>query len=1287
MANSAVWTTIFLFCVCISASVKILFTGDYLEQPYEKQNLWGIGSAVLALQAAEAAINHTMSLEAHFAHVGSQPLEVAETMLNLLNKEKPCIVVGNEGSDKSNILLSYITSGRGIPQAVVRDQAMTILYDPVSSPTSWIAIGQYSGPAGMVPPFLTYVAASWTRAALLLSTEVVHLKPTFQKMAKDQGLYLDVHFAVTGSNESLKSTMQALKSQRHSIIGAFLPRLPVDVRMTFYNSAVEQGLVGDGFLWFFMQKSNAENPEDLIVEGTELGEQWLGTRGLVAPAQEPAEVDPAKWGPGGIYPMSWLITYQTLLGEAMALMSEGAPLYNGTSLSFDVDCATGVGPGAQGLRCGAWPGPSAAEMSSFTVNFMNTYILARQASFLALLLEQNGLCKENKTAEEILKMKQLLLEAEYQDDLNGASKYRCQGGETSLRVEDCTSQIFRNYGTQVVLLGQLYPAGVPEFGLVSSLGWYRGFGWIARDGKVYDIDPKLGLSNMVVAEKADGGQIRYMQNSTQKPKSYAPDSCGQSFIIDETSPTAECLPCPRGTGNPMNGSNTCSIPLPEVCPAGRCWNFEAVVCEKCPVGTIAAVPGLTDCEQCPEGLFASVEGSMQCTPCPMGSIAPLPGQSSCMPCEMGSYTNASDRIHCTPCPASFVTIQRGSVSMAECVCPKGFLRLQGQFCAQCNEEAAFCPGEMNDTRIESKENYFLSVYDFHVVSDEEGVGKGSSESQFESLPHSYLCISDKNCPEGSRVDECPVGYTGPVCAECEAGWYRSSSDCVECDVGPFSFCYAILGPVIIFGVLSILLLKISSKPKRAAVESAETMASIVAIFLNFSQIIGVLPSMNVEWPPFLKSAFDFCSLVFSLNLGAVGYECYAGKIDASILEKPFVLLLSTLFMSMMWKLSRSTSKLKCLGLYMLPFAGLTNAIGTLLDLCFEPLAMAGFNMFNCYAHPSGGSSIRSKPQMICFGPAWVTRVLPSTAVLILLTLAIYTLFVILACYAARMKKEHTHSITFIWGRFRPEAYYWGIPFITRNLFIAIAPALSQNPFIVATLINSSLLIYLYYLLRFWPWKTPLQNVADAVVVLSLNITVATGAFFARNHTFPYSEDQETFAWFFLRIAATFPIVGAFVACAVVLALGCLESKRKPRQKLVNKVLAMYADVTIDLAAIVKTTEGDEEMEKKLRANFNNLSHYDAETIWNAFKILNTYVIGSQVSKTMSRRIDLDGAIARGSRLVFEPVNDMLEPQMSRDEKQSPKETAEHEEKKDPEETPVRVSINENAQDGVKNIWI
>lgn len=42
--------------------------------------------------------------------------------------------------------------------------------------------------------------------------------------------------------------------------------------------------------------------------------------------------------------------------------------------------------------------------------------------------------------------------------------------------------------------------------------------------------------------------------------------------------------------------------------------------------------------------------------------------------------------------------------------------------------------------------------------------------------------------------------------------------------------------------------------------------------------------------------------------------------------------------------------------------------------------------------------------------------------------------------------------------------------------------------------------------------------------------------------------------------------------------------------------------------------------------------------------------------------------------------------MSRDEKQSPKEAAEHEEKKDPE-TPVRVSINENAQDGVKNIWI
>ena len=69
--------------------------------------------------------------------------------------------------------------------------------------------------------------------------------------------------------------------------------------------------------------------------------------------------------------------------------------------------------------------------------------------------------------------------------------------------------------------------------------------WYIVPGCLSNPSPKTGTSGGIWRREH---LCRYMQNSTQKPKSYAPDSCGQSFIIDETSPTAECLPCPRGTG-------------------------------------------------------------------------------------------------------------------------------------------------------------------------------------------------------------------------------------------------------------------------------------------------------------------------------------------------------------------------------------------------------------------------------------------------------------------------------------------------------------------------------------------------------------------------------------------------------------------------------------------------------------------------------------------------------------------------------------------------------------------
>jgi hypothetical protein len=45
----------------------------------------------------------------------------------------------------------------------------------------------------------------------------------------------------------------------------------------------------------------------------------------------------------------------------------------------------------------------------------------------------------------------------------------------------------------------------------------------------------------------------------------------------------------------------------------------------------------------------------------------------------------------------------------------------------------------------------------------------------------YLCINN-GCPDaGAAKMECKDGYTGPMCAVCDHGYFKSIRDCARCD--------------------------------------------------------------------------------------------------------------------------------------------------------------------------------------------------------------------------------------------------------------------------------------------------------------------------------------------------------------------------------------------------------------------------------------------------------------------------------------------------------------------------
>ena len=75
-----------------------------------------------------------------------------------------------------------------------------------------------------------------------------------------------------------------------------------------------------------------------------------------------------------------------------------------------------------------------------------------------------------------------------------------------------------------------------------------------------------------------------------------------------------------------------------------------IVCQQCPNGRYADVPGQTSCKDCPPGKFLNYNeaGVNSCQPCQNGTISGA-AASECEPCIPGEYHDTSGNT-CKKCP-------------------------------------------------------------------------------------------------------------------------------------------------------------------------------------------------------------------------------------------------------------------------------------------------------------------------------------------------------------------------------------------------------------------------------------------------------------------------------------------------------------------------------------------------------------------------------------------------------------------------------------------------------------
>ena len=276
-------------------------------------------------------------------------------------------------------------------------------------------------------------------------------------------------------------------------------------------------------------------------------------------------------------------------------------------------------------------------------------------------------------------------------------------------------------------------------------------------------------------------------------------------------------------------------------------------CKPCPYGYFLGHDSL--CIKCPAGSFYQDQlAQLHCKICPLGQYVPpekVPGKNAleCITCPEGTQTNQS-------------------AGFRACKCLNGFSR-RYRFggCVKCETKGIQCERDYQTVRpnfwwsweynrtcltkylafmdnIETKNNsYDLESSVFHCT-----------------MPKPHKCLTRGICLGGIQA-ECRKGYTGPLCALCQKGYYKHFNSCAQCPrlwiVSLQLLAYLILF-IFVCAVVNWadkLIVSLSHDEGRSL---ADVILSMLKILLGFYQVLnGTVTSFShIPWPKTFHKALN-----------------------------------------------------------------------------------------------------------------------------------------------------------------------------------------------------------------------------------------------------------------------------------------------------------------------------------------------------------------------------------------------------------------------------------------------
>ena len=598
-----------------------------------------------------------------------------------------------------------------------------------------------------------------------------------------------------------------------------------------------------------------------------------------------------------------------------------------------------------------------------------------------------------------------------------------------------------------------------------------------------------------------------------------PGSCEIGFTgpsCDQCTPTHSpdsspfCYWCIQGHQR-LDAASSCTA-----CPPGSAKGVSGSpsACASCSPGSYQPIGGRHVCELCPIGTYQDNFGSTICRPCPDGtSTSALGAQDigSCTPCLTGSHATSAAPTTCIPCPGNLTTNDQGLVGPPESLCgclagaqvqvqaqagqggvvctPCPFGSSQTEFgrdpCAPCRE-GTFFGGDPSRPCLACPFGAYCEGSGARPIA-EYGFYPAPAENAFVSCVPSSVCLRGGQCVEGHR---------GFRCATCTPGWVKNveSKRCEQCSqyiflIFAFIFVAAVAACVVIVWV--------------ARNNSAFFAASGVAF--SYLQILGVLASFQIKWPPYMQRFFIGISIV-NCDVRFFSPECLVSNSSSAYHILWAVKLATPVFMLGVIVFGFAL----CRSLALLGYGPQSwktpsflhsgvNASITLLVLLYIFVSATILEIFPCTKQADGTYTMNREPQVECYKGVWFKQLAVSMVYLVIYSIGLpLTLAWVLFRRRENLwKKKNLVKYGLLYLRFVPAYFNYQGAILLRKLGVVFgkvvfATSLSGRVGFALFVVVASLVFHL----RIKPFATTRINLLESVMLFCASLVLLVAFVFA-----------------------------------------------------------------------------------------------------------------------------------------------------------------------------------------------